>query len=103
MISLKDLMLLNKEIITEILPFGDSYHWSVQIKIKGIGTPRNRPFIFENIWLSHPDFGSNIEKWWLEDLQFQGSSMFLLRKRLKHIKMKLKYWNKNDFGNIFAD
>lgn len=28
--------------------------------------------------------------------------MFLLHKRLKHIKMKLKYWNKNEFGNIFV-
>ncbi len=27
--------------------------------------------------------------------------MFLLHKRLKHIKSKLKYWNKNEFGNIF--
>ncbi|MCY6525066.1 hypothetical protein, partial [Actinobacillus pleuropneumoniae] len=28
--------------------------------------------------------------------------MFLLHKRLKHIKLKLKAWNKNEFGNIFA-
>lgn len=26
--------------------------------------------------------------------------MFLLQRRLKHIKLKLKYWNKNEFGNI---
>ena len=29
--------------------------------------------------------------------------MFLLHKRLKHIKLRLKDWNKNDFGNIFVD
>lgn len=29
--------------------------------------------------------------------------MFLLHKRLKHIKFKLKEWNKKDFGNIFVD
>jgi len=29
--------------------------------------------------------------------------MFLLHKRLKHIKLKLKEWNKNDFGNIFVE
>jgi len=28
--------------------------------------------------------------------------MFLLHKRLKHIKLRLKDWNKNDFGNIFV-
>eukprot|EP00253_Pinus_taeda_P034448 PITA_34448 len=27
--------------------------------------------------------------------------MFILQKRLRHIKIKLKDWNKNDFGNIF--
>jgi len=27
--------------------------------------------------------------------------MFLLQKRLKHIKLKLKEWNKKEFGNIF--
>eukprot|EP00253_Pinus_taeda_P017458 PITA_17458 len=55
------------------------------------------------MWFSHPDFISNIENWWAEDLQIQGSLMFLLHKRLKHIKMKLKSWNKDIFGNIFAN
>jgi len=60
------------------------------LKIKGIGTPRNKPFKFENIWLSHPDFSRNIEKWWSEDLHIQGTRMYLLHKRLKHIKFWLK-------------
>eukprot|EP00253_Pinus_taeda_P027310 PITA_27310 len=93
----KDLMLIDKEITTRILPFGGSNHWPVQLDIKGIGTPKNRAFRFENIWLSHPDFISNIEKWWSEDLQIQGTNMFLLHKRLKHIKLRLKEWNKSDF------
>lgn len=29
--------------------------------------------------------------------------MFLLHKRLKHIKLKLKEWNKKDFDNIFVN
>jgi len=29
--------------------------------------------------------------------------MFLLHKRLKHIKFKLKDWNKNEYGNIFDE
>jgi len=28
--------------------------------------------------------------------------MFLLHKRLKHIKQKLKEWNQKEFGNIFT-
>ena len=98
----EELMLLDKEIIANILPFGGSDHWPIQMEIKGIGTPRNKPFRFENIWLSHPDFISNIGKWWAKNLQIQGSSMFLLHKRLKHIEQKLKEWNQKEFGNIFT-
>eukprot|EP00253_Pinus_taeda_P025525 PITA_25525 len=72
------------------------------MEIKGIGTPRKKLFRFENMWLSHLDFIDNIEKWWAKDLQIQGSSMFLLHKRLKHIKQKLKEWNQKEFGNIFT-
>eukprot|EP00253_Pinus_taeda_P007550 PITA_07550 len=48
------------------------------------------------------EFISNIGKWLAEDLQIQGSSIFLLHKRLKHIKLKLKEWNQKEFGNIFT-
>ncbi len=29
--------------------------------------------------------------------------MYLLHKRLKHVKLKLKEWNKKDFGNTFVN
>eukprot|EP00253_Pinus_taeda_P031182 PITA_31182 len=99
----EDIMIADKEVIVRVLPFGGSDHWTIQLDIKGIGTPRSRPFKFENIWLFHPYFFSNIEKWWSEDLQIQGTRMFLLHKRLKHINLRLKYWNKKDFGNVFAE
>ena len=95
-------MLINSEITTRIIFFGGSDHCPIQLKIKGLDSPRNRPFRFENIWLAHPNFLSNIKEWWIEDLQIQGSKMFLLHKRIKHIKSKLKDWNKKDFGNIFG-
>eukprot|EP00253_Pinus_taeda_P019643 PITA_19643 len=50
-IILEDLILNNKEIATRILPFGGSDHWPVQLELKGIGTPSNRPFRFENMAL----------------------------------------------------
>lgn len=34
-------------------------------------------------------------------MHIQGTRMFLLHKILKHIKIRLKDWNKNEFGNIF--
>ena len=66
-----------------------------------MGTPRNKPFSFENAWLSHLEFTSNIEKWWREDLNVQGTKISLLQHKLKHIKSKFKEWNKKEFGNIF--
>eukprot|EP00253_Pinus_taeda_P003950 PITA_03950 len=100
-IILEDLILNDKGMEARILPFGGFDHWPIQLEIRGIGTPKNRPFRFENIWLTHPNFTSNISSWWSEDLHIQGTSMFLLHKKLKHIKLRLKYWNKKEFGNFF--
>jgi len=99
----EDLMITNKEIILEVLPFGGLDHWLVQLEIKGKCIPRNRPFRFENIWLSHPEFFNNIKNWWKKYLQIQGTRMFLIHKRLKYIKLKLKDWNINEFNNIFVE
>ena len=97
----EDLILIGLDLSAMIFPFDHSDHWHVQLEATFIGTPRSRPFRFENIWLTHPDFINNIEKWWKEDMEVQGTKMFLLHKRLKHIKIRLKEWNKNEFGNIF--
>eukprot|EP00253_Pinus_taeda_P006320 PITA_06320 len=97
----EDLILSGLDLSAMILPFGGSDHWPIQLEASFIGTPRNRPFRFENIWLTHPEFNNNIEKWWTEDLNVQGTKMFLLQQRLKHIKLRLKDRNKNEFGNIF--
>lgn len=64
----EELLLENREITTKVLPFGGSDHSLIQLELKWFDSPRNRPFRFENIWLFHPDFISNIEKWWVEDL-----------------------------------
>eukprot|EP00253_Pinus_taeda_P022115 PITA_22115 len=68
----EELMLIDKEISARVLPFGGSDHSPIQLEIKGMVSHGNRPLRFENIWLSHRDFTSNIEKWWSKDLQFQG-------------------------------
>lgn len=60
----EDLLLTGPAMTASILPFGGSYHWPVQLEATFLGTPRNKPFRFENAWLSHPKFTSNIDKWW---------------------------------------
>eukprot|EP00253_Pinus_taeda_P004484 PITA_04484 len=97
----EDLLLIGLAMTTSILPFEGLYHGPVQLEATFMGTPRNRPFRFENVWLSHPKFTRNIDKWWREDLNIQGTKMFMLQQKLKHIKSRLKVWNKKEFGNIF--
>jgi len=97
----EELILNDNGMEARILPFGGSDHWTIQLEIRGIGTPRNRSCRFETIWLTHPDFINKISSWWSEDLHIQGTSMFLLHKRLKHIKLMIKEWNKKEFGNFF--
>lgn len=97
----EDLLLSSQSMTSWILPFGRSDHWPVQLEASFIGTLRNRSFRFKNAWLTHPNFISNIRNWWGEDMPTQGTKMFLLHQRLKHIKQRLKEWNRNEFGNIF--
>lgn len=78
--------------------FGGSDHWPIQLEASLFGKPRNSPFRFEKAWLAHVDF---LTKWWKEELHLQGTKMFLLHCRLKHIKGCLKEWNKKGFCNIF--
>lgn len=44
----EDLLLMCLAMSASILPFGGSDHWSVQLEPTFMGTPRNRPFRFEN-------------------------------------------------------
>jgi hypothetical protein len=83
-----------------ILPWGGSDHWPVRLEENFQATPKNRPFRFEKFWIDHPTFKENIKAWWQEEIQEQGTKMFRLQKKLKHIKEKLKKWNKEVFGNI---
>jgi hypothetical protein len=83
-----------------ILPWGGSDHWPVQLEANFQTTPKNRPFRFEKFWIEHPTFKEHINQWWREELPDQGTRMFKLYKRLKYIKHKLKEWNKEIFGNI---
>ena len=83
-----------------ILPWGGSDHWPVQLEAGFQTTPKKRPFKFEKFWMEHPTFKERIKQWWREEQPEQGTRMFKLYKKLKHIKYRLKEWNKDTFGNI---
>jgi len=100
-IILEDLLLSGHNMNAWIIPFEGTDHWPVQLEASFIGTLRNIPFRFENAWLTHPNFLTNISNWWVEDMHAQGTKMFLLNQRLKHIKQRLKEWNREEFGKNF--
>jgi exonuclease III len=55
-------------------------------------------FKFMRMWSMHDDCRSIISECWKTELI--GCPMFILNKKLKILKMKLKEWNKTCFGNI---
>jgi hypothetical protein len=57
------------------------------------------PFRFENMWLKVEGFVDRVRGWWVL-YSFPGSPSHILASKLKALKMDLKKWNINEFGNI---
>jgi len=87
-IILESLFLSRPNLNAFILPFGGSDHWPIQLEASFIGTLRNRPLRFKNVWLSHHDFITNIGKWWKEDLPIQGTKMFPHKGQTQRMEQK---------------
>ena len=58
-----------------------------------------RPFKFENIWLSSDGFVDKVKGWW-ESYHFEGTPSFILARKLKALKLDLKQWNVEVFGDV---
>ena len=58
----EELLLMGSSLNALILPFGGSNHWPIQLEASLFGKPKNSPFRFENAWLTHSNFLTNIEK-----------------------------------------
>lgn len=58
-----------------------------------------RPFRFENMWLKAEGFDEMVCGWW-EAYQFDGTPSFILTRKLKDLKLDLKKWNAEVFGNV---
>ncbi|XP_028069638.1 uncharacterized protein LOC114272166 [Camellia sinensis] len=58
-----------------------------------------RPFRFLNAWSLHPTFMAMEKKSWTE-AETYGWAGFRLKERLASLKMALKKWNVEDFGNV---
>ncbi|XP_057419451.1 uncharacterized protein LOC130713677 [Lotus japonicus] len=58
-----------------------------------------KPFRVLNCWLEHPGFSGLVEKTLAEN-QVVGWGAFVLKEKLKRLKLKLKDWNKEVFGDL---
>ncbi|XP_058744347.1 uncharacterized protein LOC131616936 [Vicia villosa] len=56
-----------------------------------------KPFLFNNEWFSDKDFIPFVKKEWLA-LKLNGRGDFVLKEKLRLIKDRLTWWNKNIFG-----
>jgi len=72
----KNLMLEGPIIEANILLKLGSYHWPVQFWVDTIATPKYKPFRFEKLWLTHPDFPDLSYTWWDKEEIMHGTQMY---------------------------
>ena len=97
----ESILLQNIDMEASILPIRGSDHWPVQIHFTNLDKPPNRQFRFEAFWTEHPSFMQNIQRWWTQATIRSDNIMYIFQQKLKTIKINLKRWNKNTFGDIF--
>jgi hypothetical protein len=58
-----------------------------------------KPFKFNNCWLDHPGFLEFVKGTW-ENMDIHGNKAFVLKEKLKSLKISLKAWNHDVFGLV---
>ena len=98
--------LLNMVISSHILSVPGSDHFPISLNIKPSFKPTeiqfHSSFKFERMWLRHPQFLSNMYKWWQGAPYVAGTKMHQFAMKLKYVKLQIKSWNQNVFKNIFT-
>jgi hypothetical protein len=56
-----------------------------------------KPFRFNNFWLNHKKYKKIVEECW-RGQEFTGWMAFVLKEKLKALKVCLKDWHKLEFG-----
>ncbi|KAL8498535.1 hypothetical protein ACS0TY_021749 [Phlomoides rotata] len=58
-----------------------------------------KPFRFSNAWLLHPSFKDSLISMW-QNLNIGGRGSFIVKEKFKSLKIGLREWSKNTFGNL---
>lgn len=77
-------------------------HYPVELSIIGECMLEETSFKFQKMWWQDPNLLVLLE-WWWKETKVGGSISFILVKKLKVIKQKLKEWNRVHFQNIFVE
>ena len=81
-----------------VLPWVISDHCPFLLEADGFHKGRCA-FKFENMWLKAEGFVERVQQWW-NGYCFVGSPSFILAKKLKVLKVDLKKWNREEFGDL---
>jgi hypothetical protein len=65
----------------------------------GFMQKRQSPFRFQNMWLKSEGFHNRVQQWWNSYL-YNGSPSYILNQKLKSLKVDLRRWNKEIFGDV---
>ncbi|MCH79506.1 LINE-1 reverse transcriptase like [Trifolium medium] len=81
-----------------VLPRDVSDHCPLLLKSSNI-VSGPKPFRFCNHWLSHLDFKKVVEECW-GSKKFSGWMGYILKEKLKALKVSIKEWNRVEFGRL---
>jgi exonuclease III len=85
-------------IVQKRLPRILSDHFPILLSC-GFLQRRQSPFRFESMWLKSEGFHDKVHQWWNSYL-FSGSPSYILVQKLKSLKVDLRRWNKETFGDV---
>jgi endonuclease/exonuclease/phosphatase family metal-dependent hydrolase len=85
-------------ILQKRLPRILSDHFPIILEC-GDFTRSRRPFRFENMWLKADGFKEKVKEWW-DSYIFYGTPGYIMACKLKALKVDLKKWNEEVFGNV---
>ncbi|KAK1298314.1 hypothetical protein QJS10_CPB14g00920 [Acorus calamus] len=86
------------ESFTEYLAPGLSDHSALLVRLTPEVLSGHKPFKCFNMWFSHPTFTEVVENAWLTEVE--GTPQYRLAKKLQLVKLALKKWNIEVFGDI---
>ncbi|KAK1285579.1 putative ribonuclease H protein [Acorus calamus] len=88
----------NANNFVQYLAQGLSDHTALKVSVQPSIPSVPRPFKYFQAWESHSQFSTVILRAWQQ--QFCGSPIYILVKKLQHLKIVLKDWNKEVFGPV---